>query len=104
MASKKELAAELQKLIYRYSAKGKAVSEAAELKAALAYCVSTVLRLEHTGRALQKDYKRDGLSINAVEAEGFVRGCITVKEELTQWSEQLADLVKEEEAQYRGGS
>lgn len=100
MASKKELAAELQRIIDRHSVDGKAANEITELKAALGYCVNVVLHQERTGRALHKDYKREGLTANAVEAEGFIRGCITIMNELRDWSPVLSDVIRKEEKDF----
>lgn len=46
------------------------------------------------GRELQKSYSQDGLTINQVEAEGYVRGCLSILDEIEQESDILAKFIK----------
>ena len=51
----------------------------------------TLRYIESNAREMIKDSKDEGLTINAVEAEGFLRGIITVKNQIESDKKWLKD-------------
>lgn len=64
----------------------------------LMYALESVIRilLSHLsyGRQLQKSYLQDKLTINQVESEGYIRGCLSILDEMAHDNDILADFLK----------
>jgi len=75
----------------------KSIPDNFELRDIILFMVRTILDQEKTGRGIMNDMKNSGLILNQLEAEGYVRACLTIKNELMNYNEWLSNLVKEED-------
>ena len=66
-----------------------------ELTGLLAEIVDVIEEQIYQGKELKEDYLLQDLTLNALEVEGFLRGCITIKEALKGLDKRLNDLFDE---------
>lgn len=101
MKDEKEIAKDIKALAEKYAGENNDETEIADLKSTIDYMVNVVFSQLYNGKSLAEDAKTNGLTLNQLEAEGFVRACLTIKNEFSQWNDILSVVVKrqEEEAQ-----
>jgi len=100
MAHSKEILAmakELDALVKEKVQEESGTREVRDMEARLNYVRDVVFNNIGTGRALVADFQKTGLLINGVEAEGFLRGCLYILNELKEYDDFMGKLFTENE-------
>ena len=96
MKSEIEIAKDIKALCEGYVKNADRENEIAHLKETIEYMVHEVFNLLSGGRDLVESCKQDGMTLNQLEAEGFVRACLTIKSEFEHWDDYLSGVIKNE--------
>lgn len=99
MKTEKEIAKDIKALVESYIKEGNNTAEVDELKETIEYMVYTISTLLKGGIALLEDTKKNGLTLNQLEAEGYVRACLTIKNDFKAWNHILDDAISKQDAQ-----
>ena len=94
----REISENLLSLMYRHHTNNRSEFEiqAAKFKSAIIFTVTTINTLILNERQNIEDLKKEKLDLNALEAEGFVRGLLTLKDELVEYESVYAGYWKDE--------
>ncbi len=65
------------------------MDEKDKLKRTISYIVDVIETQVKSAKLYQKDCLEDGLTWNAIEGEGYLRACLTIKEEISAYDDTL---------------
>jgi hypothetical protein len=65
-----------------------------EINADVHYVVTTINGEIKYAEGMCEAYKSKGLLFSAIEAEGYLRACLTIKESLSEWNESIDEAFK----------
>ena len=100
MKTEKEIAKDIKALAKKYAGESNGATEILYLKRTIDYMVGVVLEQINHEQSLLDEAKENDLTLTQLEAEGFIRACLTIKEEFYNWDDKLSAVVKEKEANY----
>lgn len=90
MVSKKQTINKISKELYELLGNNEDTQhyrdEICELKEALHHLAHTINSQLQEGQEILKDFKEQGLSYGGIEAEGYVRACLTIKNFCKEWN------------------
>ena len=99
MKTEKEIAKDIKALAEKYAGESNGTMEIADLKHTIEYMVDVIFSQLYNGKALTEDAKTNGLVLNQLEAEGFTRACLAIKNEFSQWNDRLKAIVKKQDGE-----